>query len=150
MPFLSYIYATLLIFSGAATATLWTVQTSTQASLQEVSAASIRVMAGIVRSFIAEHPGIDGEISTTQLAPYTPSWFRGDARIRVVNKGGRGYIFIVPESGNRTATDTVIAGGEMPVTLGIAMGGRLISPLAGTVLLNIPDSIPNGSLVYVI
>ncbi len=110
----------------------------------------MRVTAGIVRSYMSVNPTKDGEISVAELAPYTPTWFNGDSRVRTIGKGGRGYIFIVAESGNKTASDLVIGGSDMPVTLGIAMGGKLISPVAGTVLLDIPGAIPNGSVVYVI
>lgn len=110
----------------------------------------MRIVATATANFIKDHPSQDGEVPMSQLDPYLPTWFNGDSRIKVVGKGGRGYVFIVPITGNRTSTDEVITGSEMPVTLGIAMGGKLISPSAGTVMFDVPGIIPNGSIVYVI
>ena len=150
MPFMSYVFAAILAFIGATVAALSHTQAVNQAVGEEVSAASIRMMAGIARDYIAANPAKSGEVTTSELAPYTPSWFRGDARVRLVAQAGRAYVFIAPQDGERTSTKSVIGGNETPVTLGIAQGGRLISPVAGTVLENIPGAIPNGSVVYVI
>ena len=107
-------------------------------------------MGSIVRNFMKANPGKTGEVFVADLAPYTPAWFHGDSRIRVAAQGGRGYIFIVTSNGERAPAEAVLRGDEMPVTLGIAMNGQLVSPTAGTVLLSIPSLIPNGSLVYVV
>lgn len=148
MAFLSFIFAALLVLAGAVATSLWDAQVSVQASSQEVAGASMRVMAGVVRAFIAAHPEKDGEVSGEELAPFTPTWFKAESGVRTIVKAGRGYIFIVPKDGNRPSTETVIAGSEMPATLGISRAGKLISPVAGAVSLDIPSTIPDGSLVY--
>ncbi|ANN80801.1 type IV pilus biogenesis protein PilM [Bordetella flabilis] len=149
MYFLSYVLAALLVMGGTTATILAESQSSAQASSQEVSAASMRVMAGIAQSFMAAHSAKEGEISASELAPYTPSWFLGDSRVRVIGHSGRAYVFIAPENGNRISVDDVIAGGDAPATLGIASAGKLMGSLSGTVLLDIPAAIPDGSLVYV-
>lgn len=150
MPFLSFIFSAMLVLTGSATAALWDGHSAAKTSIQEVSGASVRIVAAGAARFIKDHPGQDGEVSMSQLDLYLPTWFNGDSRIRVAGKAGRGYIFIVPVDGNRTSTDEVFTGSEMPVTLGIAMNGKLVSPSAGTVMFDVPDIIPNGSVVYVI
>ncbi len=150
MPFYSYVFVALLAMSGAVSASLWESQSAGLASAQEVSAASMRFMSKIVSDYMRANPAASGEISDTALAPFTPSWFKGDSRLRVAVQDGRGYIFIVVANGERIPAQAVIGGDEMPVTLGIATNGQLVSPVAGTVLLSIPTLIPNGSLVYVI
>jgi hypothetical protein len=150
MPFLSFIFSSMLVLAGLAAAELWDSHSAAKTSIQEVSAASVRIVATATARFIKDHPNQDGEVPPIQLDPYLPTWFNGDSRIRVAGKNGRGYIFIVQTNGNRTSTDQVITGSEMPVTLGIAMEGKLINPNAGTILFDVPDSIPNGSVVYVI
>lgn len=150
MPGFSYVLVLLLAMIGSAASSLATSYASNQQVKEEVSAASVRVMAGIARAYVAANPAKSGEVSAAELAPYTPAWFRGDAQVRVAASGGRAYIFIVPTTEGRTSTQSVMTGDEMPVTLGIAMSGRLVSPVAGTVLLDLPSVIPEGALVYVV
>lgn len=57
---------------------------------------------------------------------------------------------LVPAHGNRTSADEIIVGRDMPVTLGIAINGKLVNPIAGTVMSNLPNIIPDDSVVYVI
>lgn len=150
MPFLSIIFSAMLVLAGSTAAVLWNGHAATKASIQEVSGASMRIMATATASFMKDHPSQDGEVSASMLDPYLPDWFNRDSRIKVAGHAGRGYVFIVPVPGNRTSAEEVIAGKDMPVTLGIAINGKLVNPSAGTVMSNLPNIIPDGSVVYVI
>lgn len=150
MPFLSFIFSAMLVLAGSVTAALWDGHSAAKTSIQAVSGASMRIVATAAGRFIEDHPGEDSEVSMSQLDLYLPTWFNGDSRIKVARKDERGYVFIIPVDGNRTSTDEVFTGSDIPVTLGIAMNGKLVSPSAGTVMFDVPDIIPNGSVVYVI
>lgn len=150
MPFIAYVLAALLAISGASAVNIGKSDEAVKASTHEVAAASMRVMAGVAQEYIKAHPTKEGEVSVTELAAYTPTWFVGDRRIKVMGHAGRAYVYIAPENGNRIPVNAVMAGGDAPATLGIASAGKLVSSMAGTVLLDIPASIPDGSVVYVL
>lgn len=150
MPFISFIFSAMLILAGSTAAALWNSRTAAVEAAHKVSGASMRIVAAATSEFMRDHPGQDGEVSTAALSSYLPTWFNGDSRIRVASKAGRGYVFIAPAGGDRVSTDDVIAGSDMPVTLGIAMNGKFVSRSAGTVMFDLPSIIPNGAVVYVV
>lgn len=152
MPVLSIVFALMLAGMGTVSSHLWNGQEDRANSSQSVAGASVRVAANAVNSYLRDHPAHDGEISMAALysGGYLPSWFNIDNRIRAVARLQKGYVFVAPIAGARVPTTAIVEARDMPATLGVANDGQLINSILGVIAFDLPDVIPNGSVVYVI
>lgn len=140
-----------MAMAAAAFASFMADHQGSQRSLTTASAAELAQSMAVARAagvdWAQRHPHRQGEFELSEIA--SPAWFRPHARLRVAIRGRTVAVYLVGERPPGLLAELLnLSGGSILVGIARRTTGTLHSPTAGDTQIDLPDSVPDGALVW--
>lgn len=120
-----------------------------QATAQSVGR-NLAIYRVAVEAYYRANPTTTGEIPDGALG--LPGWFRKHSGVGNLVSAGRAYVYYAPPAGVRPALSSFLAPNEggPSLLMGIVRGGWLVSPRQAAATIQVPPTVPDGAIVFVL